>query len=432
MEQNNNVKNKAEKVNDFIGENKLIIYLGFFIIMILVAVIVGLCEYKNPTAEITDNYIKRPYSQLLRVLDEAPADITKQPYEENLSDLVQEDIQKMLDSDGDLEILYYGDMTCIVISGYGDEISVAISEKDNWTSERTIERNISMYKSGDDICIYGGDFAERRIEYYFKVNSISMDWDILDNHYMDLYGTTNVEFDDINCYDKGMTLVRKGNDFMFYKLGKQVGETVSFPGGKIIDFNYHYILDDKKDLYYMYYNSNPSNIWIKFIKVDTNVDEVLVEDEECIYAMMPYFNHFDDEMCLEYPIYVKNGKRFTGISNVELEKAYGYNYGHNYDTQDASTFSFDITVIQLSQENISSVILNLEDSYVYDDDDWYIRYNYADGTVYIKERLNGLDSYLLKSIPENEIKKFDGKELKPEELDSVIKELKLLYDKYST
>lgn len=431
--ENNRVKEVFVGIYDFFDRHRVIKCITFIVtVFLILAIMISwfIHAYYNPNPELTDNYIKRPYSQLLRVLDEAPADITKQPYEENFPDLVQEDIQRMLDADKDLKILYYGDETYIEISEYVTGINVTISERAGFSPTSVME-NISMYKSGDSIFIYGGSSGERRISKSIEVNETSMDYDFLNNSNMDLYGATNVEYDNVLCYNEEMSLVRSGNDFMFYKLGKQVGETVSFPGGTIIDFNYHYILDDKKDLYYMYYNANPSNFWIKFIKVDTDVDEVLVEDEESVYAMMPYFNHYEDEISLVYPIYLKDGKRFTGISNVELEEAFGCNYGkHNYDTSDASAFNYDITVIELSEENVSSVILNLEDSYVYDDG-WYIRYNYANGTVYIKERVNGLDSYLLKNIPKNEINKFDGKELKPEEIDSTIKELKLLYDKYS-
>lgn len=419
----NNGKSKEEKFNDFYCRYKLIIYVAIFLIIGVIAILIGVYEYKNPRAEITDGYIKRPYSQLLRVLDDAPADITKQPYEEVLPDLVREDIQRMLDSNEEIDILYYGEQTCIKIYGSEDEITFNISKKDGWTSDYHLDRNISMYKSGDTICIYGTEYGERTLDYYYKVDQMSIEWDLLDNDYIDLYGAENVEYDDVRYYQKEMTIVRKGNDFKFYRLGEQVGETVHFPGGKIIDYDYCYILDDKNDLYYMYFNSHPSNPWIRFVKVDSDVSEVNC-DEECV--SVPYLDENGHERSLKYPSYIKNGIRYAGISNIKLETAYGNNHGINYDTLDPNTFDYNIAVIDLSKENISNAILNLN-SY---DDDWFVRYNYAD-TVYIEKRVNGLDSYLVRSIPEKELKKFDGKEIQIEEFADVIAKLKELYDKYS-
>lgn len=426
MEQNNNVKNKAEKVNDFIGNNKLIIYLGFFIIMLLAAVIVGLHEYKNPKAEITDNYIKRPYSQLLKVLDEAPADITKQPYEETLPDLVREDIQRMLDSDGELEILYYGEKTSIKIFDYGDDIEVRLYDDSSYVSTSRLDGNISMYKSGDSILIYGSEYGGRSVDYCYKIDKESKDFEMQKERHLDLYGT-NIKYDEVDDNNVDMSLVRSGNDFMFYRLGKQVGEKVHFPGGDIIESNYHYILDKNKDLYYMYYCAHPDNAWIQFIKVDNNVSEV-TED----FAIMPYYDEFGREGKIKYPIYVKDNKRYSGISNMELEEAYGNYSGKNYDTLNAGTFDYNITIVELTKENASNIILTmLNDSYL-DGRDWFIRYYYADEKVYIEERINGLDSYLINVIPKDELKKFDGKEVHFQELSDVIAKLKQLYDKYST
>lgn len=420
MDQYSNGNKQKNKISlkaciDFIERH----YIAFILAVVVALVAYGIYNHFNPSAEITGDYIKRPYSDLLKCSDEAPEDILSKNYESVIPKIVQKDIQKMLASNGELGILYYGEQSTIQIEEDDEEIVFTICTYDYYHHEIKMIDNISMYKSGDSILIYGSTNYTHRYLDCFKVNEKSVIRESLENKYIDLYGT-DIEYDKVRAFGKEMSLVNRGKDFMFYRLGKQVGKTERFPGGEITKYDYHYILDDNNDLYYLYYCAHPSNTWIKFIKVDSDISGITEEFMQ------------SSDRGVEYPIYVKNGQRYAGISNVDTEKAYGNNYGANYDTLDVSTFDFSITTVELKKD-ISSIILNRReaDSFLHVEEyDWYIRYNYANETAYIEERINGLDSFLTTIIPEDEMKKFDGKEVKSEQLTDVIAELKQLYDKF--
>lgn len=415
----NKQKNKIslKACSDFIERH----YIAFLLAVVVALVAYGIYNHFNPGAEITGDYLRRPYSELLRSLDEAPEDISSKNYKSVIPKIVQKDIQKMLASNGELSILYYGKQSSIQIEEDDEGMVLTICKKNDYYShEIKMIDNISMYKSGDSILIYGSKNYARRYLDCYEVNEKSVIRVSLENEYIDLYGA-GIEYDEVRALEKEISLVNRGKDFMFYRLGKQVGKTERFPGGEITKYDYHYILDDNNDLYYLYYCAHPSNTWIKFIKVDSNISGITEE----------FMQSLDSRV--KYPIYVKNGERYAGISNVDTEGAYGNNYGANYDTLDVSTFDFSITTVELKKD-ISSIILNRReaDSFLHSEEyDWYIRYNYANETAYIEERINGLDSFLTTIIPEDEMKKYDGKKIKSDQLTDVIAELKQLYDKFS-
>ena len=423
---NNKLREILKRWNDGIDRNKIIIYVGFILAALVVAAIMGVCEYFNPEAEITDDYIKRPYSQLLRFLDEEPENISSEKYEEVIPNIVQKDIQKMLDSNGELSILYYGEDNYTYIKIWEDDEGIYFAVGDKEYSNDTYARglkNVSMYKSGHKIIIFGSQYGRRLYAYEIENGLAGVSRKDLEQEYIDLCGA-NVDYEEVRYYGRDMILVKNGNDFMFYRFGEQVGKTEHFPGGEIKEINYDYILDNKNDLYYLYYCAHPDNAWIKFIKVDTKVSAITEE-----FITVPC-----DGNSVQYPIYEKNGKRYAGIANANTENAYGQNYGSRYDTLDVNTIDFNITTVELKAD-VSSITLNRREapssSISMEYYDWYIRYNYADGTAYTEERINGLDSYLTKIIPEEEMQKFEGKEVKAEQLTDVINELKQLYDKFS-
>lgn len=397
------------------------------VVLLVMFVLVAICVYFNPQPTIRDGHIQRPYNQLLRFLEEDPADISSKSYEPTIPNIVLKDIDRMLASNGDLDILYYTDNPSRYIQIEVDSESstgIRLTVYDDYFERIEAENNISMYKSEESIVIYAPSYSFARHLDCYKFSSKSLDYVSLDNDHLDLYGA-NISYDTVRDFNHSISLVKNGNDFMFYKLGNQVGKTWHFPGGEIIEFNYYYILDDKHDMYYLYFCSHPDNPWIKFIKVDSDISD----------SNADYFdgNFMETSSNVKYPIYSKNGERYVGVSNIDTEKAFGQGYGKNYNSLDEGTFDFEIVTLRLSIDNASNVSFHKHNVGSFSDEyDWYLHYNYtAKGqTLYYEERINGLDSYLTTIIPEEELAKFNKKTVSVEYLEDAVNELKQLYERY--
>ena len=306
----------AEKLKEY----KVIAVKLVSISLIIIGVVY---VYLNPKAKIEDGHIIRSYNQIMKFLEDAPADIRSERYESTIPEIVQKDIEMMLQSDGKLDIMYVDSNKTSYIQIKKDDtsetgIKFVLVEKDNSYTEIELITNVSMYKRGQSIVIYGSEFLCRSLEAYDIING-SIDSLYIGDRCIDLYGT-GLDYDVIETFDSEMTMVRNGNEFMFYRLGEQVGKTEYFPGGEITEFNYSYILDDKQDMYYLYYSCNPENLWIKFVKVDSNVSKVT---DELIQMNINEYRH------IAFLIYEKNGSQYVGVSDADTECAYGVGYGNN-------------------------------------------------------------------------------------------------------
>lgn len=413
---------------NFIRECQLALLLLFSIITLGVVYF-----YFNPQPTIKDGHIQRSYSQLLRFLDENPADISSKRYEATIPSIVQKDIEKMLASNGELDIVYHSSDSYYpyieITQDSQSSSGIRFTVYDSPLIYDTLGDNISLYKSEKDIILYGSSSFSTRMLSAFRINDKSFHLMSLENMYLDLYGS-NISYDDVRYFDSNLSFIRNGNDFMFYKLGEQIGETYHFPGGKITEFNYSYILDDKHDMYYLYYCTHPDNPWVEFSKVDSNISRVESE--------YPFRNFIQTSMnttsSISYPIYLKDGKRYVGVSHADTEKAAGQNYGTHSTLLDKNSLNFNIDRIPLSINNLSNVTFHREEKdFISKESDWYIHYNYlVNGqTIYYEERINGLDSHLSDTIPEVKWSKFVEKAVPFDQVDDVVNELKQLYEEYS-
>lgn len=414
---------------DIITENskvylsrKVCIFL-VIIIAIILAILMKLKKYEdNPIIE--DGKLIREYSQIIGELEEEPEDITKTPYKENMPKILKEDIKRMKSSKNISKIVYKSsqDTSKIIIAEKDGVIFITtIGQKDNSDGIYEVSQNISFYKNGENIVIYGSYKNYRSIHRYEcedkRRNRTEANYNF-DIDSIDLFGV-NQEFDDERKFRGNMTLVRKGNQMMFYRLGKQVGKTETFPGKDIVKFEYDYILDSNSDLYYMYYCVDLENPWVHFVKVAENVDKVTNEVVK---------SSDEKDFNIEFSIYIKDGKKYAGISDFKTERAYGQNYGNS--EKNGINPNFNITTIEILKDKVLNAAL-VESKSSFDDTSWYIRYNFdANGQkVWISKRVDGLDSGLTSRISETELSKFE-KTIDVKDIKNTIEELKDLYKRY--
>jgi len=404
------------------------------IILTLLAIGVGISKNSQKNeATIQNGHITRNCEQLLKVLDQEPEDITAQPYVENVPKQIQQDIDTMLNAEEELDICYMADEKELInIQKDIDNPSKIvvtmnrISKGEYYVTRSYFLEKISFYRNGEDIVVYGSEFRNCRRITRMAANAKTGEyvWDAFWADSIDLFGVdTGENHQGMRQFNKNMTLLVKDNIFSFYQDGKQVGEPVPFPGGVIQKMDYYYVLGEGNSLYYLYYCDNPQNPWIRFEKID---DGVTVVEES-------FVSSFDSNV--RYPIYWKENKFYAGISSMELEKAYGQNYGRNQEPVSPDELDFTITVLELSAETAEKVILKTEKTGNYwnsGEYDWYLRYCYeVNGeSVYEEKRINGLDSYLSRRIPENLAEKYEGMEILPEQVDQIIAELKEMYASY--
>lgn len=409
-------------------------YIVIALIVTVTAVLVMMHTSKGSDV-IKNGRIKRSYDELLKYLDEEPKDITAIPYQENIPKKIQSDIEMVVNSNRDLEIVYSNDEgSSIIISKEEDTplgVRIDLREGDSDYLE-DMTYHIAFYKKGDAIVFYGSSNRYRQIE-----SAIVTDKTVVSGKFyitnMDLLGTNLKEdsvYDSVHDYNESITLVRIKNEFLFYRLGKQVGKTFRFPGGNIKDTNhYQYYLDDKNDLYYMYYTDNAKKPWVKFIKVAESIDSI-EKDKSNYFTGLATTRTIVEEDSIEHPIYVKDGKRYSGITNPETEISFGASYGRAVDNIAMEAVDFKLYTLELDS-NIDSVTFEMRGTDI-SEYNWYIKTNYKIGKyqVYTEERINGLDSYLSKIIPEEKLKKFDKKKVKVEKKEEIIKKLRKLYKKY--
>lgn len=406
--------------------------LVVLLLVVLVVILSSIFNRSKEPEDITDGQIRRTYDQLRKYLDEEPGNITDMPYQEHIPKIIQSDIKEVVNSDEELKIIYSNDEGSSIIISKDEESPLGIriepTEEDDYISTYEFTDHFSFYKKGENIVLYGSNNEYREIDsVIISNNNVAMGnvWD--DSR--DLFGTEiQCNADAIYTYNKEVTLVRIGNEFLFYRLGKQVGETFKFPGN-IKDANhYYYYLNDKNDLYYLYYTDNTKKPWVKFIKVAENIDSI-IEDKTNYFSGLATTETIAQKTSVKHPIYIKDGKRYSGITNPETEFCFGTNYGRTVDI-DIKDVDFKLYTLELDS-NIDSVIFEMRGDRI-TDYDWYAKTYYKVGTyqVYTEERINGLDSYLSTIIPEEKLKKFDGKKVKAEKKDEVIKKLRKLYKKY--
>lgn len=398
-----------------------ITYLIILLVSIIAIVSIVLIRYYGNKATISKGHITRTCKQLLRFLDEEP-DFTSNKYKSHIPKQIQKDIETMLNAKEDLDIIYTieGEEVIRIEKSDSTQSGIIVNIKRGYGYEDYVKDEFSFYKNKEEIIVYGSPYdGNRSLERYgIDIESGSINF----NHYcMDLIGT-ELEVQDIREYQPNMTLVISENNLMLYRLGEQVGETVEFPGGTIQETNYYYIMGEDQTIYYLYFCSNLETPWIRLAKVD---NDVVIEEDSYINA-----NEF-----VKYPIYYKNGKRYAGIANIELEKGYGQNYGRHDEVSDVDILDFEVEVIELTEEQMSKVVVQRKYKDRYSSEgqyEWYLHYCYeAKGqTVYEEKRINGLDSYLTRIIPEERLSSFDGMEVSPKEVDEVINELKRIYEEY--
>ncbi len=401
-----------------------LIFMVFLVGLGLLAVI-QYQRFDSPNPIIKGGHIQRAYGEILPYLEEAPEDITAQPYEPHMPDIVQKDIEIMLNSEENLDIVYYDIEHASLIHIMKNENSPSgiwleargimdLKRMSDEVNGEAIVDEISFYKRNNRIIIYGTKESRG-----LRTLEISLDGTVSGrfDDARDLYGT-DISYDDIYIYDNEMTLIRKGKSFQFYKSGKRLKQNQgedTFPGGEIQEINYSYILDDRQDLYYMYYSTYKDNPWIYFVKVAENVSEI--SDRK-----IAVLSKIGKEIV--YPIYKKDGKLYCGLSNPETEEKYGLCYGGRTEDSSMEKIDFDIYALELNEENV-------KEGEVYQEynSQWYVKWIYdAPYNVYETRRINGLDSRI--AVPDKEVAHFEGKKIGIDEFEEVVKEFKKIYQKY--
>ena len=417
-----------EKTNNNKFWNRRITLL--LVLLVLVALVVSISTVSKETAPTIDEYgnITRTYDQLLHYLDEEPKDLLEHRYESHIPSIIQEDIERMMNSEENISINYTDKNLESYIEISKDEdsttgIEVTIYTAKDYTTCRYVSNHISFYKSKDCINVYG-TWLGRYLDGY-SINTKTSEFDFISiDTTVDLIGV-NREFDTIRPFSKNATLCKNGNEFMLYRYGEQLGETATFPGGEIVDFNYYYILDDQNDLYYLYYCTSTEDAWIHFSLVDKNISQIDANEFNSN-------NFLRTEGGIKYPYYEKNGKRYVGVTNYNLERFYGQNLGIYNDELAPSNIDFKVTVVEISKPLASRIVFRCNKQSKLYDYDWFIRYYYNanDQELYEEERINGLDAELSTKLSDADIAEFDGKEITIEEIPNVISQLKQVYARY--
>lgn len=447
FETNNNNKKRSLKSHDRITRLLRTIFLFSFLIVAAIAMHAAIQSHLEPKAHIEDGKIIRYYDELLRILDEEPKyDIREagKSYEANIPKQIEEDIQTLVDSDGELEIIYYVDSI--------EKEYINIFKDDHRSPEELILcspssygiiDNLSLYKNDKNIVIYERTSKFSRDIERYEYNFLTGEEEEWDSYWWKSYNYNNIDLFGVGILsaysnrvfgdNPNMTLVfddiSDNQDFKFYRLGKQIGETIIFPGEEIDYFCDNFILDKDNNLYYLYYSVNPSNPWIKFVKVD-KVDDVL--ENALLENDLTYIG------CeIKLPVYSKNGEKYVAMTNLYIEETYGSDWNTSTNASPNETLDFTINKVKLVPENVKKVTfftkrINYDDFNLKDYFDWYIRtyYEVNGETIYCEERINGLDSFLSIKMPEEVKQKFLEMEVGIDEVEGVIAELKQLYSEY--
>lgn len=399
------------------------------IVLILILVVLADLSYSGNFNQNESNTIERPYTQVLKKLDEEPDDITSVPYQENMPSIIQKDINKMLTMGEDAKIVYYSeDKACKMIirpserSESGYQISFFDGHQEYFFGTLyEIENNLSFYRSGDQLIVYGGEDHIRTVKKY-SLNNEKVEYYYLEYDYTDLFGT-NGEYDDIRYFSNYFTLTREDNKFSFYHLGEKIAETI-FEDGKIKKWDYYYLLTEEGECYNVYYSLDKDDIWIRFYKVADSVEKIL-EDEYSIFDA--------DGHVMNFHMLSINGRKYAAIPDATTERIYGQNFGDKHINEDNITPNFDTELVEISAANITKAEFVAKEYRISSDKEWYIRYYISVGNreCFVEQRINGIDSGITDLIPEEELEKFDRKTIAPDQITEEINKLKALYDTYT-
>ena len=405
------------------------------VVLIALLFAIAICVFwlwKEPEDK-QENVILRHYSEVLRKLDNEPEDITASPYQSNVPKVIQKDIDKMLAMGEDASIVYYNDERDQIVieasdqgeNGYKIYFREAVSPYSSMSVEE-LKENISFYKQGDTLVIYGGESGIRRIDRYTMNNKI-MDWDRLDNYLLDTYGTdaSEEEINNARYFSDNCTLTRKGSEFSLYRLGEKI-YTKNFSSGEIKQWNYDYLQSADGDCYNVYYCTDLNNPWIKFAKVAENVDEILTEED---ITMLD-----NDGYNMYFALLRIGNKKYAQLPDLEAERIYGQNYGRNRKDDDDLEVDFTTRLVEVSALSSSRVeLVCKEEDYRGNRYVWYLNYYFESGDRegYIARRIKGLDSKVSEVIPPEKIGMFADKTISVDEVEEYINQLRILYDEYT-
>lgn len=420
--------------------------LGVLFTLVLELIIVTIAPYAVRAYRVyfperEDGHITRKLSEVMPYLPEEPEDIESEPYKAQIPEIIQRDIDKMLASKEELSIVYESENSLsklIIEKDEYEEIQIRCEDiRDFSPRDIRICNDISFYKTEDGISVYGRSSKLSRRVCYCKVRENRISSSPLFNKSIDCFGVSELKnesymMEDGYCMweqNSFLTLIRQGNEFKFYDMGQQYGETITFPGADIETCAYHYILDANHDMYYMYYCTDKRAPWVHFVKVAENIDHV----EGSLFKTSKEANNelslrYDPE-AIEYYTYIKNGKRYVDILDAETEKTYGAYYGEKHDDANAIEPNYSIQTVEISEDNIREIKLFKDEGSYFN---VYAIYVYGKDTdLYIYEiyRVRGLDNFLSENIPEAEINSLLGT-VKPEEYEAAVQAIKDLYQKY--
>ena len=448
FETNNNNKNRRLRSHDRLTRLLRTIILFIFLIVAAILMNVLIQSRLEPKAHIEDWQIIRYYDELLNILDEEPEyDIgeTGKKYEANIPKQIEEDIQELINSEDKIEIIYYVDSIerkyiRIFKDIYGNSEKLILCSPSSYG----IIDNLSLYRNGKNIVIYERTSQYNRNLERYEYDFLTGEEEIWDSYWWKYYNYNNIDLFGVGIRSIHSNRVLENNpnmtlifddmdgkqDFKFYYLGEQVGETIVFPGEEIDYFCDNYILDKNNDLYYLYYSVNSSNPWIKFIKVD-KVDYIC--EENVLIENYPEF--IGDEIKL--PIYSKDDEKYVAMTNLHIEATYGCDWNTSTYVSPNETLDFTVHKTKLVPKNVKKVTfftkcICYDDNNIQDYFDWYMRiyYEVNGETIYYEERINGLDSFLSIKIPEEVKQKFLEMEVGIDEVDGIIAELKQIYSEY--
>lgn len=261
--------------------------------------------------------------------------------------------------------------------------------------------NISFYRSGKTLVIYGTENGIRSLKCYTMDNK-KLDYERLEKPYLDLYGT-GVDPDEARYFNEYGTLIKSGNKFALYHLGEELYST-TFEGGEIAEWNYHYLLTQNGDCYNVYYSIDEGDCWVKFFKVAENVDEILEDERVVILDNNGYEMSFAT---------LKIGnKRYAQIPDATTERTYGQNYGGNNRNEENVEVDFTTRLIEISAVKSSKVKMELKlDSWRGEKFEWYLYYYFQvdDKECYISRSIKGLDRKVSEVIPQSKLDMFNEK-----------------------
>lgn len=398
--------------------------------------------------------LTRSLAELRNVLPELPEDLEAKPYTANIPDMVKNDVDLARSKSDSWQVIYQSEgktkQLIFEKDQYDDEnadgIRVTCVDRESYllssSYDKSINDNISMYKDGEEIIVYGTDnkgYKPRATTKYViseeRARSDSIATTGVGTRPIDLFGVSK-DYEAVSVYREYMTPARNGNKFRFYHMGEPIqmagtlGDTVEFPGAEIVEWNYYYILDSNNDMYYYYYCNDPDGPWMYFQKVAENIDKVTDDSVQIGIDKVGYKGRKYVEK-LDFRVYEKDGERYVAIPDIDTLKTYGYNYGANHDASTAPDYT--VRTEKITADNISAIELTVDpdddsDRYI----DWFQKIIYGQGEheVYMLQRINGLDYHTSKEIPEEEINELKGKRIQLEEVPDYIAKLKELYAKY--